>query len=172
MFTDSGLRTVANPALPVSSNHASGKTTLNCIGPSGVCNGAKDLTYNSAQQFWEVPMYIPIWALVVILILFIWAVATRASRNYAQSIGVALSQAVRELADTTNSYKNDLKDEVRDLRNQIDRLRSEAETATNNLQVDVGSQEKKMCSMRADIISLESRVQTKRRHYPDDFPPP
>jgi peptidoglycan hydrolase CwlO-like protein len=109
---------------------------------------------------------------MVILALCIWVVATRASRNYAQSIDVALSQAVRELADTTNNYKNDLKDEVRDLRNQIDRLRSEAETATNNLQVDVGSQEKKMCSMRADIISLESRVQTKRRHYPDDFPPP
>jgi hypothetical protein len=81
-------------------------------------------------------VYIPIWALVIVLALCTWAIATRASRNYAESIDVALSKAVRDLVGKTDDLKKDLNDEIRDLHTKIDQLQSETEITADNLETD------------------------------------
>lgn len=84
-------------------------------------------------------MYIPIWALVVILILFIWAVATRASRNYAQSIDVALSQAVRDLDTKTDKLEGNVCSAIKLLLRETKVVTDNLETTLKSLEINIGS---------------------------------
>jgi hypothetical protein len=83
-------------------------------------------------------VYIPLWALMVVLVLCIWVVATRASRNYAQSIDVALSQAVRDLNTKTDRLGEDVRSEINELQRETEVVADNLETSLDSLKINLG----------------------------------
>jgi hypothetical protein len=109
-------------------------------------------------------MYIPIWALMVSLALCIWVVATRASRNYAQSIDVALSQAVRDFNTKIDKSEGNVCSAIKLLLRETKDVTDNLETTLNSLQVNIGSVTEgpnglKATNAAAKLETLGERIQ-------------
>ena len=121
------------------------------------------LAYNPFRCLRRCPCTFRFWALLILLIFCVWAVATRASRSYAEAIDAALGEAKRDLANKIDSLKDhidSLEDDLRDLHSEVDQLRSDTEVADDNLRTDVDSHDKETGSLRSDLDCIRDETES------------